>query len=348
MGELEALAWGGAVGPTWQSPYATATGPVRAGRLELVLGIARLHVGLKTASFLEPEPSGPAVPETSYGAYAGVASRWSAPVAIALGFGHFEHGRLPGPAGSPRATTSGVSLSVSFGRGLERPRPPVAFLGDGSPFDRLEAPPERHAFAVGLETAHLVQRLQAADHPGESVLAPARALAATAELRAGVLDLRAAFIVRDPSFVMRNAPGVFPAQSVPRAAAQEPELGILTSAGLLFPGGISPSLSAGVLWPGAVMLEAVDREGQSVGGTLIVRGPGDVEALPPGEPPVPVLDLRPALELRLSRLLEAVGWLDYRRDFNRTRLVSTPEGTLGRGFQSPERLGYGVAARAVW
>jgi len=348
VGELEALAWGGAVGPRWESPYAAALGPVRAGRLELAAGWARVHVGLKTASFLEQQAAGPAVAETSYGVHAGVESRWSAPVAVALGVGHFEHGRLPGPAGSPRATTSGVSLRVSFGVGLERPRPPVAFLSDGSPFDRLDSPPERHAFAIGIEATHLVQRLESGDHPGESVLAPARAAAATAELRAGVLDLRGAFIVRDPSFVMRNAPGVFPAQAVPRDAAEQPELGVLASAGLVFFAGLSPSLSAGVLWPGAIMLQAIDRQGQLVGGTLIVRGPGDVEALPPGEPPVPLFDLRPALELRLSRLLEVVGWLDYRRDFNRTRLVSTPEGTLGRGFRSPERLGYGVAARAVW
>jgi len=348
VGELEALAWGGAVGPRWESPYAAATGPVRAARLEVALGPVRTYVGLKTATFLEGRPSGPAVPETSYGVHAGVESRWSAPVAVALGFGHFEHGRLADTAGSARATTTGVSLRVSFGVGLERPRPPVAFLSDGSPFERMQPTPALHAFALGLEAAHLVQRLESGDHPGESVLAPARAAAATAELRDRVLDLRAAFIVRDPSFVMRNAPGVFPGQAVPRDAAEQPELGILASAGLLFTPVVSPSLSAGVSWPGAVMLQAVDRQGQVVGGTLVVHGPGDVEALPPGEVPVPVLDLRPGLELRLSPLLEVVGWLDYRRDFNRTHLVSTPDGTLARGFRSPERLGYGVAARAVW
>lgn len=348
VGELESLAWGGAVGPRWESPYAAAAGPVRAGRLEVALGLVRAHVGVKTASFLEAQAAGPAVPETSYGVYGGVESRWSAPVAVALGFGHFEHGRLPGPAGSARATTSGVSLSLSFGVGLERPRPPVAFLSDGSPFDRMRPPPALHAFALGLEAAHLVQRLESSDHPGESMLAPARAAAATAELRAGLLDLRAAFSLREPSFVMRNAPGVFPSQTVPRDAAEQPELALLTSVGLLFARGLAPSLSAGVLWPAAVMLETVDRQGQRVGGTLVVRGPGDVEGLPPGEAPVPVLDLRPGLELRLSRLLEIVGWLDYRRDFNRTRLVGTPDGTLARGFRSPVRLGFGLAARAVW
>jgi hypothetical protein len=41
-------------------------------------------------------------------------------------------------------------------------------------------------------------------------------------------------------------------------------------------------------------------------------------------------------------------WLDYRRDFNRTRLIQTDAGTLGRGFGRPDRLGYGLSAHAVW
>lgn len=348
VGELEALAWGGAVGPHWESPYAAASGPVRAGRLELALGIAQAHVGMKTAPFVEGQPVGPAVAETSYGVYGGVASRWSSPLSVALDVGRFEHDRLPGPAGSPRAVTSGVSLRLGVGEGLERPRAPIAFLSDGSPFDRTSKPERVPAYGLGLEAAHLVQRLWSADEPGASVLAPARALAALGELDTGVLDLRLAFLVRDPAFVMRNAPGVLLARSIPRDSAERPELALLSSAGITIASVFKPSLSGGVLWPAVLTTRAVDRAGQPVGATLVVRGPGDVEALPPAEAPVPVLDFRPALELRLSRLLEVVAWLDYRRDFNRTRWVSTPEGTLALGFQSPDHLGYGVAARAVW
>jgi hypothetical protein len=52
--------------------------------------------------------------------------------------------------------------------------------------------------------------------------------------------------------------------------------------------------------------------------------------------------------LRLSALLETFAWLQYRRDFNRARLVASPSGALARGFSSPDRLGYGVALRATW
>jgi len=348
VGELEALAWGGAVGPRWESPYVPASGPVRAGRLELALGLARAHAGVKTASFLEAQPLGPAVEETSYGIYGGVESRWSARVQVALGFGHFEHGRLPGPAGSPRATTTGVSLRLGGGSGLARPRPPVAFMNDGSPFERSFPPAKRPAFSVGVEAAHLVQRLWNADSSGASVLAPARAAALLAELSSAALDLRLACVLREPSFVMRNGLGVLPAQSISHAAAERPELAILASVGLLMSGRVTPSLSVGVVWPAAVTTRAVDRAGQPVGATLLVRGPGDVEALPPAEAPVQVLDLRPGLEVRLSPLLGLVAWLGYRRDFNRTRFVASPDGTLGLGFRSPDQLGYGLAARAVW
>ena len=346
VGELEALAWGGAVGPHWESPYASAPGAVRAGQLELALGFTRAHAGVKTARFLEAQPAGPAVEETSYGVYGGVESRWSAPIRVALAFGHFEHGRLPGPAGSPRATTTGVSLRLAAGAGLERPRAPVAFMNDGSPFDHW--PAVAKGFVLGVEAAHLVQRLWDADTPGVSVLAPARALALLGELSSRALDLRAAFVVRDASFVMRNGLGVLPAQTISRDAAERPELAALASLGLVALPRVVPSLSVGVLWPAAVTFGAVDSLGQPVGATLVVRGPGDVEALPPEETPVPVFDVRPGLELRLSPLLEVVAWLGYRRDFNRTRFVATPQGTLGLGFQSPEQLGYGLAARAVW
>ena len=349
VGELEALAWGGAVGPRWSSPYSGASGPVRAARLEAGVGFVRAHVGLKTAPFVETQPVGPAVDETSYGAYGGVASRWSAPLGVALAFGHFEHGRLPGAAGAPRATTTGVSLGVLFGVGLEAPRPPVAFMSDGAPFDRVSLPRASHAFAVGIEATHLVERLWNSDHPGESVLAPARAGAVLGELVAGALDVRVAFTLRDALFVVRNGPGVFPAQSLPRDAASRPELGALTSlSAVLMAERIIPSLSAGVLAPAALLSTTVDRNGVPVGATVVVRGPGELELLPPGEVPVPVLDVRPSLEARFSRLLQALAWVEYRRDFNRTKLVAGAEGAVARGFRDANRLGYGVAARAVW
>jgi hypothetical protein len=349
VGALEALAWGGASGPAWDSPYAAAHGPVRAVRLELAAGFAILRVALKTASFVEPSAAGPSVDETSYGVFGGVASRWSAPVAVALDFGHFEHGRLPGGVSSPRATTTGASLRFHGGSGFDEPLPPSGFGLERSPFDAVPAQSAGESgFAWSLEGAHLVERLWDFDRSGASTLAPARALAALAELRAGVFDVRAIVLLRDPNFVMRDGPGVFPGQALPRAAETRSELGVALGASAALGRIARPMLSAGVLAPAAVMIGAVDRAGQATGATFVVRGPGDVDTLPPGESPVPVVEARPGLTLVLSRLLEGSAWLDYRRDFNRTRLVAAPGGALARGFRAPDRVGYGLAARAVW
>jgi len=349
VGALEALGWGGAVGPTWDSPYSSAHGPVRAVRLELAAGFAVVHVALKTASFLEPTAAGPSVDETSYGAFGGVASRWSAPVAVALDFGHFEHGRLPGGVTSPRATTTGASLRLHGGSGFDEPLPPSGFGMERSPFDAADAGDERkRGIAWSVEGAHLVERLWDFERAGTSTLAAARALAAVGELRAGPLDVRGIALLRDPNFVMRDGPGVFPSQALPHAAQTRSELSVALGLSLALGRSARPTLSAGVLSPAAVMLGAVDRAGQATGATFVVRGPGNVETLPPGEAPVPVVEVRPGFTLALSRLLEGIAWLDYRRDFNRTQLVAAPGGALARGFRAPDRLGYGLAARAVW
>jgi hypothetical protein len=356
VGQLELLGWGGAVGPRWESPYASARGPVRAGRLELALGFALAHVGLKTAPFLEPTPAGPAVEETSYGYYGGVASRWSAPVGVALSFGHFEQGRLPGGVEAPRATTTGVSLALRAGVGFSEPRAPEGLGLERSPFDAdvthdadepYGAGESRRGVALGLEATHIVQRLGDFERPGASALASGRALAALAEARWDALDARALFTLREPEFVMRNAPGVFPSQTTPRGMARQNELALFASVALTL-GPVRPSLSAAVLWPAAVTTAGIDAFGQVTGATLLLRGPGDVESLPPAEGSTPIVEARPGLSLRVSTLLEAFAWGQYRRDFNRTRLVASPSGALARGYQSPDHLGYGVALRATW
>jgi hypothetical protein len=366
VGELEALGWGGAVGPAWESPYAAADGPVRAGRLELTAGFVRLHAALKTATFLEPAQAGPALAETSYGAFGGASSRWSAPIGVTFDVGHFEHGRLPGGPSAPRATTTGASLRVRAGAGFVEPAPPLGFGLERSPFDAsaavtTEAPAEPDAagralepasnvrgFALAVEAAHLVQRLWDFDHPGVTALAGCRALAVVGEARSAGLDVRALVSLRNPEFVLRNGPGAFPGQTLPRDAERGDEIGAALGISFALGRVVRPSLAAGVLRPAFVAVHATDASGQASGATLVLRGPSDVEALPAGAGPVPVFELRPGLGLRLSRLLEAMLWAQYQNDGNRTRLVPADGGALARGFRAPGRLGYGIAARAVW
>lgn len=352
VGELELLGWGGAVGPRWESPYAPSLDGVHAARLELGLGFALAHVGLKTATFLEQAAVGPALAETSFGVFGGVSSRFRAPVAVALAAGHFEHGRLPGSSDAPRATTSGVSLRLSGGVGFRAPLPPESLGLERSPFEAAagsEAGPTPPSWlAFGVEGVHLVQRLWDFDHPGGSALAAGRAAAVFGQLVLERLDLRVLASIREPGFVMRNGPGAFPYETLPRARGTQDELGLLGSVAVPFGAVVRPSLGVSLVWPAAVRTSALDRFGQPVGATLVLRGPGDVESLPPGLAPVPLLEARPGLALHVSTLLELYAWAQYRRDLNRTRLVAAPGGAVTRGLEAADRLGYGVAARAVW
>ncbi|HEX6764271.1 MAG TPA: hypothetical protein VF103_02310 [Polyangiaceae bacterium] len=348
VGWLEALGWGGATGPRRESPYATARGAVRAGRLSLALWPFEVFAGLKTATFLEPVADAPAVEETSYGVFGGVEARPSELVKLGVAGGYFEHGMLEGAAPSVRAVTAGGSAMFSIGSGTEETRSPVAFLGPTDDPFRAVGAALPGTYVVGVETALLVQRLVDFDRSQETTLVPARALALFGGARLGPFETSAAFTLRDVEFVMRDAPGVFPARSTPRAAQRDVERTLLLSNGWVFSELLRVDLALGLRFPAAVMTAALDRSGRPTGATLVVNEPADVELLPPGAVPVPIFDSRLTLEARLSRMLSTVGWLAFRRDYNRTRLVSVAGESAARGFAEPNRFGYGVAARAVW
>jgi hypothetical protein len=143
-------------------------------------------------------------------------------------------------------------------------------------------------------------------------------------------------------------PGVLPGFAPPSSARLAAELSALVSGTLSLGRTCDVTLALGARRPAALLVPALDAAGQPSGATLLLAENGELALLPPGETPVPVLAVRPSLELRLSSLLGTILWLDYRRDFNRARLIQTDSGTLSRGFSRPDRLGYGLSARALW
>jgi hypothetical protein len=348
VGWLEALGWGGATGPRRESPYEASRGAVRAARAWLDLSPVEVFAGVKTATFAEPVPNAPAIEETSYGIFAGVEARPIDLVTLGVAGGYFEHGLLEGAVRGARAVTAGGSAMASLAREMKEPRSPVSFLGQGDdPFRSSDDAPSG-SFSLGVELSALVQRLDDFDRPGQTTLSPARALALSGGARLGRFETSAAFIVRDAEFVMRNAPGVFPNQSVPHAAQRDAERTLLLTNGIVFSELVRVDVALGLRFPAALMTGALDRFGQPTGATLVLRAPGDIALLPVGAVPVPVFDLRPSVEVRFSRLLSAVLWVQYRRDYNRARLAFGTAGATVRGFADPNRLGYGAAARAAW
>jgi hypothetical protein len=346
VGWLELLAWGGEAGQRRESPYADARTPPRGAMLVAGAGPFRAELGLKTATFLEPVPGGPAVEEASYGGY-GVLEVRSGPLAVAIGAGRFEHGRLAGLLDPPRAVTTGASLRASVGVGLATPRAPFA-LGLEPTADVLADSDASSGWVGGFEATTLVERLRSFDQPGRSLLVPARAVAVTGTLRTSWVETRVLVALREPSFVMRSVPGVFEGSSVPSASVSQSDALSLVSASLRLRPWLEPGLSLGVRSPAAVMTASLDSLGQPTGATVVLYEPGHVELLPPGEGPVPIIEGCASLRLRLSHLLTSVAFLGYRRDFNHTRLARMPNGAVARAFTDPNRLFYGLAARAVW
>jgi len=304
----------------------------------------------KTAGFLEPVPDAPAVEETNYAVFGGVESHWRRLVSFGFGFGHFEHGTLPVSGdNAERATTTAGSARLSFGRGLTAPRAPASFGNEPPPFDPKRSDAEvRSGWALGVEGAHVVQRLASFENPGQTALAGSRAFAALGTWCSPWLELRLALLARDAGFVRRNGSELFAGQTLPAGAEELAEWSVLASARLELVRPLAFTLALGLRRPAAVLTTAYDRLGGLTGATIVLDESGPSELLPAGHVPVPVVDLRPQVELRVSSLLELLGWVSYRRDFNRARLVADGSGGFERAFADPDRFGYGLAARALW
>jgi hypothetical protein len=286
------------------------------------------------------------VEEVNYGGYAMLELR-SRIFSVGIGAGRFEHGRISGLREPPRAVTTGASFRAGVGVGLSTPRAPLS-LGLEPATGVLHDPDVASGWVVGVEATTLVERLRSFDQPGRSVLEGARAVAVGGTLRARWLETRVFMALREPSFVMRSVPGVFDGLSLPAAAAAQIDALAVMSASVRVRPWLEPGLSLGVRSPAAVMTASLDSLGQPTGATVVLYEPGDVELLPPGEGPVPIVEGCAFLGLRLSELLTSVGFLGYRRDFNRGRLARMPNGAVARAFGDPNRLFYGLAARAVW
>jgi hypothetical protein len=343
VGSLDALAFGGAVGVQRDSPYRDATARPRAARLSFRTSGLELFASVKTARFVVPAPGGTSVEATSYGVFTGVTSDVGEHVRLGVTGGHFEHGRVTAiDATGPSATTSGVALRASFGVGLREPPQSLLFGPDSvAPRGFVDFVPR--GFAVGAEWVALGMRRARFERPTEVRLSAARGGALLGVVRAGVFEARAVALYRDPELVMRNAGGVFPGFTLPHAAAATPELTFLLAPRVLLHPAAAVGLGLSAQQPGSVMTFGFDRQGYASGATLLVRGPGDADVLPPGVGPAPVIEVRPALDLRLSPLLSLSAWVSYRRDANHTRIGADFGGGSRRGFAEPDFFGYGVA-----
>ncbi|HEV8244625.1 MAG TPA: hypothetical protein VGP93_02525 [Polyangiaceae bacterium] len=348
LGFLEPLTWGGKAGPLGESPYSAASDPVPALSLSSEGPLISGFVAAKTALMNVPSASGPEREQVQYGLFAGAGLRPVRPFEFDLQAGLFEHGALPQPdVRGQRLYTAGVSARVLFLQRQEVPRVPGLFPAPGRPraASEQELDPAPH-WALSLEAVLLEQRLKDADHARMVRWSPAWGMGLLATLGWRRFQVISGLLIRDLMFVTRAGPGVSLPETTSSALRADAQKTLLLATRCE----VGPGLDVGVdlaLDQPAALLVPPDASQPRLPRVLLVQGPGRVRGLPPGASALPILELRPSLGLRASRLIDMVIWAQYRRDRNAIgygRAPGSPEIVARR--VPPDFLGFGLAARA--
>jgi hypothetical protein len=204
------------------------------------------------------------------------------------------------------------------------------------------------AWSVSAEGNLLAQNLKDFDRAGQTKNQLAFASALQGVLKASYLRLSATGIFRDLNYVVRNQPGFIPFETLPSTAKSDPEFfGALAADYFFEKAHLTPGMSMGMQLP-TTFKSTFSEGGVPASRTIVVREQGVLSILPYNEGRRPIIQARANLKWSLSDMLTAVGWVQVVHDNNGTLVVrSQTEGTASlRTFQSPTRLGAGVALQA--
>lgn len=335
IGALRELSFGGTDVRHADSSFPGARAGVPALRLELEAGPVRAFIAGKW---------GEGVGRAAHQALPGflVEFAWNAAswLKLQVAAGAIRYPNLSAYSG-PNLPSFGAAFEARllFAQGLSELYAPFAF---DAWLLRTRDGGERSGWGVALEASVASQRLGDFDRPGQTRNSRAGAAALSLELTGAGIDSSVALWARELGYVVRDVPGLFPGQSLPRAARSEPELSLAISSVCTRLGAWVPELSAGLRLPSTFTPASETGRAQPV----IVRGPGDFAASVAGTRRLPLLETRVALSVRASKLLVFGAFLSYRRDNNRTALVREEGGVLLRTFIAPDFLGAGLLARA--
>lgn len=368
LGYLYDITWGGTNGRINQSIFPRLQGSAPGAKLQYDGKGFYVFGGFKTASIIEVQQriveggSGEGsttdtvrVAETNYGFLGGLGLDATDFVHLDAGAGYFQQGRFEDPdVLGKRVFTYGFSGRVVLHQDMPVPRSADFQLYKNDPNAPLEAfkqekyEPGKVAWALSGEVTQLHQNLKDFDAPGATDIQLARAAAVQANLKFGYLRTSLSAIYRDLPFVLRNQPSFIPFQTLPDAAKTENETFFAASVDYFIEGlRLTPGFGAGLQNPATFRSESVDLFGQDTSRTIVVREQGNLAFLPAGEKRVPILQARGSLKWDISPMMSAIGWMQFRRDNNMTRLELDPSGTvLLRSFISPNFVGYGLAMQA--
>ena len=340
LGYLHALDWGGSDRASGESIYLAQQGGVPGLELAFAAARSELSVGVRWAT----APAGLAGEQRLWGALLRGSLEPSASVRADFGLGYFQRAAFDQALGGSPSFVEGASLRLVWRRGPREPelgtepfRAPA--LRDAASL--LAAPAARGA-ALALEGVALASRVRRFEAPSVTSLSLAPAAALYGSLRGAVLAGHAALSWRSLPFVQRNQAGLLRGETVPITARAQSELAIWAGLGAETNYHLSPSLELGLLLPAALETPSA-LPGYTQ--TFVVRETGEVSALPVGSRRLPIAAGRAGLRFQVSAAVSLCGFVDYEREPNRVRLVSTASGAQ-RTFEAPGRLGGGAALQA--
>ncbi|MFO0676346.1 MAG: hypothetical protein U0169_07420 [Polyangiaceae bacterium] len=365
LGYLYDISWGGTAANINQSIFPRIQGASPGLKLQFDMP-DRFYafVGFKTATIIQPQQvlagGGEAdvetvrVGETNFGFLGGAGADFTKNFRLDFGGGYFQQGKfeLEDVRGKP-VSTAGVSARAIVHHNMPVPQS-IDFLlyrNDPTAPMVLFAPPKVTpgvAWSVSAEGTALSQQLKDFDAAGKTKNQAAIAGALQGVLTVNAFRASATGILRDLNYVVRNVPGFIPFETLPKdSTAQTEVFGALAADYYFEKLRLTPGISAGIQLP-ATFKSTFTQGGIPASRTVVVRQQGDESILPYNKGRAAIIQVRYSVKWSLSDMLSAVLWVQHVTDNNATLVVRDPnEGTASlRVFQSPTRLGAGVALQA--
>lgn len=335
LGTLRELSWGGTDFRRLESSFPGVHAGVPGAQLRLDVGPLKAFFAFKLG-----ESNRSPVAKSLFGALAGAEVTFGPAVRATLGAGVIEHPSLS-DSGGPAAAGFGAALNARLvvQEGLADARVPgelSSFRDDPWSSGRFES-----GWALAVESTALVQRLTDFDRASRGVIEPALAVALQGTASGGPIASALLLEYRELGFVLRNVPGLFPEQSLPRAGIAQSEFSAALSSAWTGIRYLVPELVLGLRVP-AAFAPRIRGDFEPV----VVRAAGDLAPLVRGSGRVPVAEGRLGLAIRISSGLGLGLFATYRRDNNVTRLVREGAALLLRRFSAPDFVGGGVLAYA--
>ncbi len=365
LGYLYDISWGGTAASINQSIFPRIQGASPGMKVQFDGDGYYAFAGFKTATIIQPQQilnSGTTsdveltrVGETNFGGLIGGGADITKHFRFDAGGGWFQQGKFDlDDVRGKSVYTRGLSGRFVAHKDMPVPQSVDFLLYRNDPMKPmvLFAPevynPNELAYSVSVEGSYLLQHLKDFDNAGQTKDQGAAALAIQGVVKAGYARFSATGITRNLNYVVRNVPGFIPFETLPGNVKTDPELfGALAADYHIAKLKLTPGIAGGIQLPSTFKSEFTDG-GVPASRTIVVRQQGDESILPYNKDRTAIYQMRLSVRWQLSEILQVVGWAQYVRDNNATRVErDRVDGTASlRVFQSPDRLGVGTSIQA--